>query len=378
MREYARNVIERTVFLNFRSEDFIQSADIVSTTSGDSRTCCRCGQPINSYNYGYRIHGTSNFYCAPCGYNILYNRGIVPNTAPEGLRRLPNIEFGRGRGGRIIEVISSSDYMSEMESERNNNPQISTTLTHSNPQLKFFGDALWVGLELEVEFPSVVDRDTFIIEFKDNSFLSEYGWLKSDSSLSYLGVEICSHPISWELWNNGDGDKFLSDLINLVQKFGGKGLDQNKSSAGLHISFDNSWFKWGDVQRIYEFCYGDENYGNFFLLSQRDSRDSLNTYAHPKPYAELDETLNAIQRGSCTRYSILNTNNQNRKEFRLFNSVVNKGFILAGMKFLQGMLSYVRKFHEHRDFLKWDNMRNILINEGYGDIFLREDILDEE
>ena len=125
----------------------------------------------------------------------------------------------------------------------------------------------YYGVELEVEEN---DGNKYAVA----EDISHYGggnflWCKADSSLEN-GFEICSHPMTFEAWEN-------FDIYRSVLKYRGEVISFNTTTCGIHIHMNRSAFSDLHVLKFMTFIHEYKKLTHF--ISQRKRMSEYNQYS---------------------------------------------------------------------------------------------------
>lgn len=89
-------------------------------------------------------------------------------------------------------------------------------------------EKLFAGIELEMNFDNRKEFKDFIAEYSDHPFV----YLKSDGSISNIGVEIVSHPANFEFHFKNN---YWKDIFNMFKH-------TNTLGCGLHVHLSKTAF----------------------------------------------------------------------------------------------------------------------------------------
>lgn len=214
-------------------------------------------------------------------------------------------------------------------------------LLSSNPNLKYYGEEKFIGIELEVDSSCYDNQRTSLCR----SLKKEIGdriFLKEDGSLSNRGVEIVSMPHSYEEIENLNLDRITEICYD-------HDYDYEPNGVGLHIHFDRKWL---DSTK-------DTHIEKIAMLMTKFSKDVLNFSG--REFEDLDHwaRIPSIDNFyvSSSKYSCLNIRHSNTIEFRIFNSTLNSKKIKACIDFCISLIEYSRE----NDF-KLDSIRDSFID----------------
>ena len=375
---------DHIIKVNSSSCDYYVCPDCC-TTENNYYTCSCCGDVIDETLLNYDIN--DNVICDDCldTYYITCE----------------------GCGGYVEDSDACYNeymdayYCSDCYTETQGNPLLYDY--HDGPRLKprgfepqAYDDVLTLGYELELEFLTFEDRDSFIETVKP--FVSQGAIkLEIDGSLNEMGLEVISAPFSINIFN-----EVKPEIENII--YSARLCDAVTSErTGLHIhirnndgySITNDNHSLTGVLMLDYLSYQNEyNNDDFLTLSGRDYLTSyceINTLAfkharkcisnynrsvsdclHPVDYA-LDEQIlhdwnyNKPQTGG--HYTALNFGNGNKQdtyEFRLFGATLN------ATKFLEN-ISFVVGLYEHAQDLDYEiTFHNSYVLRPYIDTLIKQ------
>lgn len=208
----------------------------------------------------------------------------------------------------------------------------------------------YIGAEIEVEPKSYADVNGVLNAIRKNNINAEG---EEDSSLDYGGVEIVTHPETWEykLSHKQNYINLFEDLKNL--NYGDDG------SAGLHfhVSRPNDDI----ITRIIVILESFKNEikklsrrgGNFgwskFLTDYYSTNEDKYKYQSTKYLKE-----NYVKH-SHDRYLALNLNNTNTIEFRFFNGANNFEEFWGALQFIHNIMD-VAYSDKELNTIKWKDL----------------------
>lgn len=175
-------------------------------------------------------------------------------------------------------------------------------------------------------------------------------YLKNDSSLSDYGVEIVTHPLSYQYFLK----KFpIREICNIAKENGFKSHDTN--TCGLHVHISKKYFgEYGE----YDSYENEANIGKFILFFEshweelvkfsRRTKSSLRRWADRYDIREIEEEKDEtkickIVKGISGRYFAVNLSNKHTVEVRIFRGSLRHETITATIQLLQVILSFIKK-----------------------------------
>jgi hypothetical protein len=201
----------------------------------------------------------------------------------------------------------------------------------------------YIGIELEFEVN--VEDDEYnrrdLVDWFKTSKYSFHFWMKSDGSLSSEGgVELCSHPMTWNYWRIYS-IQLLEELVDELSSRGASAWNQKTSTCGIHLSFSNDWWEGSShLGRTCRWIY--ENRDFIHSISCR-KQEQLDRWADPKYYSDKwDAYKTGVKRYAPKRYLALNLSNNRRVECRIFRSSLNIERIRSYMEISKAIIEFTR------------------------------------
>lgn len=218
------------------------------------------------------------------------------------------------------------------------------------PRAKFFklreeageqkdpGATLFFGFELEVENVKNENRidDVCLMsdKFWDDHKMTGLTYYKHDGSLSY-GVEIVSHPMSWEFINS-----HRAEFVEWLTKIKSMGFRSwSTKTCGLHIHMNKTAF---NGQRMYKFMKFFHENGDFiFTCSGRKTYDEMSQWAQidneGATKANLAYEAKHKAKQKFGRYFAVNLEPSRTMEIRIFKGTLNGGSFLRAFELLRSL-----------------------------------------
>lgn len=198
------------------------------------------------------------------------------------------------------------------------------------------------GIELEM---SRGRRDECLAAFyREIRDFELYFYPKSDSSIGDGGIEIVSHPWSWQYWN-GEGKEKLQQVCDIAVRHGMTSHDNG--DCGLHVHCSKRPYA-GPNYELFKFRLGvivTKLWNSLVIFSRRDAK-KLGTWA-PKPFPEYTVALacttdpSKIMRKDGHRAAV-NTSPTPSIEFRMYRGSLKVETILASIGMSASLLEVAR------------------------------------
>ena len=204
------------------------------------------------------------------------------------------------------------------------------------PSPSFHGDGTgYFGIEIEIDSDEFVDRDKCAIDLMDYNETLFY--LKEDSSLSSDGIEIVSHPCTFNYWmENSNILKSICD-ISLNNKYRSHDTD----SCGFHIHASKSLFGSNDNEidmNILKAVLLFERFWDQIIKISRRSKEDIETWSNKYDMKKID--VNEMKnKSSNSRYKALNIT-RNTIELRIFKGTLKYQSILSAIEFYNNTIEY--------------------------------------
>ena len=212
------------------------------------------------------------------------------------------------------------------------------------------------GFELETELKNGYDRYDAVYNINDQ--IGDLIKIKSDASLN-TGFEIVSHILTYKKFCSIKNrfNKAFRDAIN------DGCYSKRADSTGLHIHVSRAGFK--DADHLARFCqawYVDKEFTRY--VAQRDFgqyREWDSSIASNKDYFKqfLNGNINKFNTYHSARYNIVNLNNQNTVEIRIFKGILSIDFVSYAIELCELIKNYTA---EHEQIKRMEMIKYIIKN----------------
>ena len=175
---------------------------------------------------------------------------------------------------------------------------------------------------------------------KSNLFYS-----KSDGSLTEQGVEVVSHPFSWNFWKQY-GKNIYDALFSALMSSGYYSAES--SEGGMHIHVSKSSVNRTQLHKLLWFIYECPSF--IKMIAQRSSRwgsvswsSLIGGYANEsfsKRRAYVSKIAKRKYSPRAERYTAINMQPNDTIEFRMFNGTLNIMTLSKSIEFIHSLLSY--------------------------------------
>jgi len=213
--------------------------------------------------------------------------------------------------------------------------ELGSTQTKFNPEAP-----LYLGIELEYE---VGDKEAGLVSVMTH--LADHVIVKSDGSLRN-GFELVSCPATIDI-HKEEFKKFFDEfpVSNL----------KAESTCGLHVHVSREPIALSTQGRMIAFMNNEHNKAFIEDIAGR----KFNNYSKQDASRKLTTIL---RNGNTERYNVLNTNNKDTLEFRIFASTTNYEQLVEALEFCVAVVEYCKpcstgrslaEFVKHESFVEW-------------------------
>lgn len=209
------------------------------------------------------------------------------------------------------------------------------------PRTIFFGHGeskYYLGFELEVE---AFDNNRSEGALLAQNELGEHAYMKSDGSL-VDGFEIVTHPHTLEAYKELNW--------SVLDKLRANGYRSwNTETCGLHVHISRTAFGNGDRSRSRQFILSQQMHELRFMKLIYDNQRQVERLAgrpsnHYASFMDrghlIDKVKAGIQRNG--RYSVINTENRDTLEVRIFRGSLRKETVMSALEFVTASVEYTR------------------------------------
>ena len=217
---------------------------------------------------------------------------------------------------------------------------------------------LHVGIELEIQGNSYSAKKSFTDEIH-YIFDEEEFYMKSDGSLDEYGVEIISHPMTYQyMMNNTDWYK----IFRLMEKYNMNDTD----NCGLHFHIDKEYL---NPLMISTIDYMVNNFSEYFSEIGGRTFDECSRYCKKMNKQEDDW---GKRTDNESRYQAVNLTNSNTIELRFCKSTDDFETFIVRLKMIFAIVEFAKKF-SMKNLNKFDNAKfESVFNKFMKDNFFKE------
>lgn len=222
------------------------------------------------------------------------------------------------------------------------------------PRPVFFGHKearYYLGFELEVE---AMNDDRGDGAWLAQNALQEHAYMKSDGSL-HDGFEIVTHPHTLEAYRELDW--------SVLDKLRMQGFRSwNTETCGLHVHISRTAFGNGDSRRLHEYAVSRQMHELRFMKLIYDNQRQVERLAgrpsnHYASFMDKGSLVQKVKYGrqSNGRYSVINTDNDQTIEVRIFRGSLRKERVMSALEFVTASVEYTRslKVNGNNGALTW-------------------------
>jgi len=206
----------------------------------------------------------------------------------------------------------------------------------------FYGGHAGYGVELEIDD----GEDKYEAAEDIQAAGGKHIYIKEDGSLSYMGMEIVTHPATLDYHIN----KFpWRDICHVALSYGYRSHDTD--TCGLHIHASRSLFGNTDIEQDLTIAkimlLIDRWYESYIVRFARRNIDKMRRWAN-KPNADIrpdDTDADAVQKSkkhAGDRYRAVNLCNYSTVEFRFFRGTLKRDTIIASIQWVDTIIKYCR------------------------------------
>lgn len=216
---------------------------------------------------------------------------------------------------------------------------------------------LYMGVELEIDYgndPNYTAEE--ILSTANNS--EERLYIKTDGSLTSDGLELISHPMTYEYHIN---KMPWEDIMDIAKR--NRYTSHNNTRCGLHIHVNRNYFGANEVEqnmaiaRLLFFC--ETNYNSLVKFARRKTEQAerwANNYLSNanSEYSKKEDIKKVfdekINRGG-SRYREINLTNDNTIEFRIFRGTLKYNTFVATLQFVNGICKMAKEMSDEEFFV---------------------------
>lgn len=229
-------------------------------------------------------------------------------------------------------------------------------------QINFYGEQdrnknLHIGIELEIQGDGYME---FINSIKNN-FSDQMFYLKADGSLNDYGVEIVSHPMTYEyIMNNTDWYK----VFRYMEKHYMNDID----NCGLHFHLDRNYLNDNDITLI---DYIVNNFSEYF--SAYGGRDFDECTEYCKKVNKKSDDWGRLAYDE-SRYQAVNLTNTDTVELRFCKATDDFETFINRVKMIFAIVAFAKKHDlEKMQKLNLDQFKEIFTKFMNDNFFKDED-----
>ena len=315
----------------------------------EGNICDDCGRVILSEQGYIYAEDTGHTFCEYCADDNVYYCENCENYVEEA-------HYVEGRDGYLCDECYNECYTEHIH-DYNYKPTPNFLKLENEKNTKEF-----LGVEVEVD-----DGDDFNVLGEVENDLGGLVYWKHDGSLSE-GAEMVSQPCTIKKWLSLKDD--MEQAFGKLVKAGFRSHDTSTCGYHIHISRDSlgkTRQEQDDViDRIILITevFKDELKKFSRRRNYHYCKFASESYSDYKEY-EMD-TLEKCKRfkDNCTdRYLVINNNNSNTVEFRVFRGTLNINTFIATLQFVHNVANICKKRPLKRfDGIKWADIINYTQN----------------
>jgi len=208
---------------------------------------------------------------------------------------------------------------------------------------------LYLGVELEIDQGGRSNNNAkMIIDFIGD----KNAYCKDDGSLT-SGIEIVTHPCTYEYHLTLPYEELFEKLIKLNYK------SHDTTSCGLHVHFNKNYF--GENKLIQDLCFAkllylfEKFWDKIVLIARRGSSYYATRYGINQNDSLLD--LYAKSKNAVNKYKVINLNNKDTCEIRIFKGTLNYNTFISTLEFVRTIIPIVKDLDIYKiQDITWDEI----------------------
>ena len=225
-------------------------------------------------------------------------------------------------------------------------------------------------------------------------------YTKRDGSLSDEGIEVVSHPFTWNYWLLY-GQSIYRTLFQKLTENNMYSYDTH--DCGMHVHVSRRALSTNVIVKLVQFISNPSNFDFILDISQR-TEDKLRYWSNPaelEGYSrnELYELCNDCHyaEGEIDRLLAINLHNSHTIEFRIFRGTINFLSFCKNLEFVRSLILWVQSEgidsdvvtmkDSYQDYIQWLNMEEntneysslcfFLSKRGYGEFQIAQDNIEK-
>lgn len=204
-------------------------------------------------------------------------------------------------------------------------------------------DGVYYGIELEVETEKRSESAEYFLGLLDN-----YAIIKEDGSLSN-GWELVTAPATIEIHKKELAKRFLSER-EAIREYGLSSA--TTKTCGMHVHISRGPLTNLQIGKMQVFLHNPANRSFIEVIAQRN----------PEVYASFagQKKVVDVLKGSDSRYTALNLQNDNTVEVRIFRGNLRVDRVFKNLEFCAALVAWcatgvsgIADCAEHGNFIQW-------------------------
>jgi hypothetical protein len=239
-----------------------------------------------------------------------------------------------GESHHIIDLIINGD--EEICNECVARGVLIRDYSYEPDNMRFYGgnknsNALFMGIELEVDMCLAEGklRNTACVD-------SNYWYMKHDSSLGRCGVELVSHPMTFEFLKRNP------EIITNIVYLGYSGVESSSEyNCGLHIHLSKAAFGNYHLWKFLKFIYKLDNRKFIYFISER-SYECMNLWAKIGGNARLYGRARSKTQLNLDRHHAVNLRRKATVELRIFSGTLDSVKLWSRIEFTHALYEFTK------------------------------------
>ena len=183
-------------------------------------------------------------------------------------------------------------------------------------------------------------------------------YCKRDGSLSSEGIEVVSHPFSWNYWLLYGQSIYKTLFQKLTEN---NMFSYDTYDCGMHVHVSRRALSTDTIMRLIQFISNASNF-DFILDISQGTEEKLLHWANPESFNsyssgmlwDLCEDYNFAEE-ETERSTAINIQNRETVEFRIFRGTINFLSFCKNLEFVRSLVLWVQSEGIDSDFVSMDN-----------------------
>lgn len=192
---------------------------------------------------------------------------------------------------------------------------------------------LYIGFELEVEFPDCFYRNDALL---NPALQSDWWYIKEEASLDPSGIEVVSHPMSYE-WFLSHRFEIMEMMIALKKEYA-----RVHNDCGLHIHLSRWSFTKKHLLKFQRFIYSNPTFIRKLANRPKYVLDKWAALDETEPEMIRKAKLSVVYADDDNKNTAVNLCHKNSVEIRIFKSSLDYHNVFRNIEFCLALWEYTR------------------------------------